>query len=75
MINKVFEKFPEFSDYDRDQSYEAIRMHDEMLRLFFVTKTDNTPIKERYDALKRMSLATHMMYGDCTGLFKETTNQ
>lgn len=35
MTNKVFEAFSEFSDYDRDQSYEAIRMHDEMLRLFF----------------------------------------
>jgi len=76
MINKVFEAFPEFSDYDRDQSYEIIRMHDEMLlRLFFNTETDDSRVKERYNAWKRMSLATHMMHGDCTGLFKETTNQ
>lgn len=75
MTNKVFEAFPELSDYDRDQSYEIIRMHDEMLRLFFDTKTDDSRVKERYHAWKRMSLATHMMYGDCTGLFKETTNQ
>lgn len=75
MINKVFEKFPEFSEYDREQSYEYIRMRDEPLRLFFDTKADDILIKERYNAWKRMSLATHMMYGDCTGLFKETTNQ
>jgi hypothetical protein len=74
MTNKVFEAFPEFSDYDRDQSYEIIRMHDQMLRLFFVTNADYILIKERYNAWKRMSLATHMMYGDCTGLFKETTD-
>ncbi len=75
MINKVFEKFTEFSDYDRDQSYEMIRIQDEMMRLFFWLTTDSPLIKERYDAWKRMSLATNMMYGDCAGLFKETTNQ
>ena len=75
MTNKVFEAFQEFSDYDRDQSYEIIRIHDEMLRLFFWGTTDSILIKERYNAWKRMSLATHMMYGDCAGLFKETTNQ
>lgn len=75
MINKVFEKFPEFSDYDRDQSYEMIRIQDEMIQLFFLVTTDSALIKETYNAWKRMSLATHMMYGDCTGLFKETTNQ
>lgn len=75
MTNKVFEKFSEFSDYDRDQSYENIRVHNEMLRLFFDTKADNRMIKERYNAWKRMSLATDMMYGNCEGLFKETTNQ
>ena len=74
MINKVFEKFPEFSDYDREQSYEYIRVRDEPLRLFFDTKADDILIKEIYNAWKRMSLATDMIYGEYTGLFKETTD-
>ena len=50
MINKVFEKFTEFSDYDRDQSYEMIRIQNEMMRLFFLGTTDSALIKETYKA-------------------------